>query len=158
MDWRYQFYACFGRDENHSRISRKNLPKTSLCLYARLAKKEGEERSAKKVKSVKTLFWMLVFVLVILFSIQNKDEVILRFGLYPIRDYRWEVPRIPLFLVILFSISLGVLIGSLGDLYRHFQLKKAIRQHQKIIDRLEREIQSFGGSRLDKSSFLEENV
>ena len=71
--------------------------------------------------------------------------------------YRWEVPKIPLFLVILCSIFLGVLIGSIGDLYRHFQLKKTIRQNQKMIERLEREIQSLNVRGLEKTSFLKEN-
>ena len=85
---------------------------------------------------------------------QNKDEVILRFGLYPLHNYLWEVPKVPLFLVILCSIFLGVLIGGLGDLYRHFQLKKNLRQNQRMIERLEKEIQSLSGLRYEKSSSL----
>jgi hypothetical protein len=88
---------------------------------------------------------------------QNRDEVILRFGLYPLQNYLWEVPKIPLFLVILSSIFLGVLIGGLGDLYRHFQLKRTLRQNQRMIERLEKEIQSLSNLRLDKSPSLEEN-
>lgn len=107
---------------------------------------------------MKTLFWMVVFVSVILFSVQNKDEVILRFGLYPVLNYQWEVPKIPLFLVILCSIFLGVLVGSIGDLYRHFQLKKTVRQNQRMIERLEREIQSLSGAGMDKASFLKEDI
>jgi uncharacterized integral membrane protein len=82
---------------------------------------------------------------------QNRDEVILRFGLYPLQNYSWEVPKIPLFLVILCSVFLGVLIGGLGDLYRHFQLKKTLRQNQRMIERLEKEIQSLSGSRFENS-------
>jgi hypothetical protein len=88
---------------------------------------------------------------------QNRDEVILRFGLYPLQNYLWEVPKIPLFLVILSSIFLGVLIGGLGDLYRHFQLKRTLRQNQRMIERLEKEIQSLSNLRLDKSPSLEED-
>jgi uncharacterized integral membrane protein len=110
------------------------------------------------VKWVKTLFWMAVFVLVILFSVQNKDEVILRFGLYPVLNYQWELPKMPIFLVILCSIFLGVLIGSIGDLYRYFQLRKTIRQNQRMIEGLEREIQSLSGAGMDKSSFVKEDI
>jgi hypothetical protein len=46
------------------------------------------------------------------------------------------------------------LIGGVGDLYRRFQLKKIIRQNQKTIERLEREIQSLRGPILDQPSFL----
>ena len=100
---------------------------------------------------------MVVFIFVILFSIQNKDEVILRFGLHPIRNIQWEVPKMPLFLVILCSVFLGVLIGSIGDLYRHFQLKKTLRQNQKMIERLEKEVQSLNVRQLGKPSFLRED-
>ncbi len=101
---------------------------------------------------------MAIFILVILFSVQNKDEVILRFGLYPVLNYQWELPKIPIFLVILCSIFLGVLIGSIGDLYRHFQLKKTIRQNQRMVERLEKEIQSLSGAGMDKPSFLKEDI
>ena len=107
------------------------------------------------MKWVKTLFWMIVFIFAILFSIQNKDEVILRFGLYPLRNDQWvEVSRVPLFLVILCSVFLGVLIGGIGDLYRRFRLKNALRQNQKTIESLEREIQSLRGLGLEEPSFL----
>ena len=109
------------------------------------------------MKWAKTIFWMVLFLCVILFSFQNKDEVILRFGLYPLQNRLWEMPSIPLFLVILCSIFLGVLIGSLSDLYRHFQLKRTLRQNQRMIERLEREIQSLSGLRFEKSSSLKEN-
>lgn len=105
---------------------------------------------------VKTLLWMLAFFVAILFSIQNRSEVTLRF-VFPIENYQWfEIPKIslPLFLVILCSIFLGVLIGGVGDLYRRFQLKKILRQNQKTIGRLEREIQSLRGPGLDQPSFL----
>jgi uncharacterized integral membrane protein len=100
---------------------------------------------------------MIVFICVILFSVQNKDEVILRFGLYPLQEHLWELPKIPLFLVILCSIFLGVLIGGIGDLYRHFQLKRTLRQNQRMIERLEKEIQSLSGLRYESPPSLKEN-
>lgn len=109
------------------------------------------------MKWVKTLFWMIVFIFAILFSIQNKDEVILRFGLSPLRNDQWfEVSKVPLFLVILCSVFLGVLIGGVGDLYRRFQLKSALRQNQKTIESLEKEIQSLRGLGLEQPSFHKE--
>ena len=109
------------------------------------------------MKWAKTIFWMVVFFSVILFSMQNKDEVILRFGLYPLQNYLWELPKIPLFIVILASIFVGVLIGGLGDLYRHFHLKRTLRKNQRMIERLEREIQSLNSLRFEKSPSLKEN-
>jgi hypothetical protein len=66
----------------------------------------------------------------------------------------FEISKVPLFLVILCSILLGILVGGLGDLYRHFQLKRSLRQKQKTIERLEREIQSLRGPDLGESSSL----
>lgn len=106
------------------------------------------------MKWAKTVFWMVVFIFVILFSIQNKDEVMLRFTLYPIKDFQWELPKVPLFLVILCSVFLGVLIGGVGDFYRRFRLKKSLHQNQKTIEKLEREIQSLRSSDMDQPSFL----
>jgi uncharacterized integral membrane protein len=147
------------RDKNHSGISRENIPEASSHLYRYPDKKESKERGAKKVKWAKIFFWAVVIVVVFLFAIHNKEEVILRFSLYPLWNHQWEVPQIPLFLVILFSIFLGFLIGSIGDLYRHFQLKKTIRQNQKMIQRLEKEIQSLSSSPgSGETSFLEEEA
>lgn len=110
------------------------------------------------MKWLKTLFWMIVFIFAILFSIQNKSEVTLRFGLYPLQNDQWfEIPKVPLFLVILCSIMLGVLVSGIGDLYRRFQLRGALRQNQKKIERLEREIQSLRGLGVDQPSFLKKD-
>lgn len=104
---------------------------------------------------MKTLFWMVVFIFAILFSVQNKDLVTVRFGLHPVQDTQWfEVSDIPLFLVVLCAIFLGVFIGGVGDLYRHFQLKRTLRQNQKMIERLEREVHSLHGPVSDQPSFL----
>jgi uncharacterized integral membrane protein len=107
------------------------------------------------VKWVKTLFWMVLFFFAIHFSIQNRDEVTLR---YSIQNYQWfEVSKVPLFLVILCSVFFGVLIGGIGDLYSRFQFKKKLRQNQKAIERLEREIQSLRGPGLEQPSFLQKD-
>jgi len=101
---------------------------------------------------VKTLLWMMVFFFAIHFLIQNKDEVSIR---YSIQNYQcFEVTKVPLFLVILCSVFLGVLIGEIGDLYSRLQLKRTLRKNQKMIERLEREIQSLRGPELEQPSFL----
>jgi len=107
------------------------------------------------VKWVKTLFWMVLFFFVIHFSIQNRDEVTLR---YSIQNYQcFEMSKVPLFLVVLCSVFLGVLIGGIGDLYSRFRLKKSLHKNQKTIERLEREIQSLHGPGLDQPSFLKKD-
>jgi len=93
---------------------------------------------------VKTLFWMVVFIVAVLFSIQNRDEVALRFGPYPLQDSVWlELSQVPIFLVILCSVLLGVLIGGMGDMYRRFQVNKTLRQNRKKIESLEKEVQTL---------------
>lgn len=91
----------------------------------------------------------MIFILAVLFSMQNRDEVTLRFGFHPFWDCEKEVPGVPLFLAILCSIFLGVLIGGIGDFYRHIQLKRSLRQNQKTIERLEREVESLRGHSSD---------
>ncbi len=89
---------------------------------------------------------MVVFILVILFSLQNRDEVVLRFGLYPIQNSLWEIPKLPLFLIILGSVFLGVFIGGVGDFYQRYQLKKSLRQNEKMIEKLSREVEMLRSS------------
>jgi uncharacterized integral membrane protein len=100
---------------------------------------------------------MPVVLIVLLFCYQNQEPVTLRFVLLPIENYHWvEIPRVPLplFLVVLCSIFLGIIIGLLGDAYRRYQLRKTVRQKQKTIERLEKEMQSLRGPDLGEPSFL----
>lgn len=95
---------------------------------------------------VKNLFLLVILIISIFFFMQNTEQVVIRFGLSPLADYQFfEISKIPLFLVILCSVLLGILIGGFGNLYKHFQLKRTIRQNQKSIERLEREIESLRG-------------
>ncbi|MFB3884309.1 MAG: lipopolysaccharide assembly LapA domain-containing protein [Thermodesulfobacteriota bacterium] len=101
---------------------------------------------------VKTLFWMMAFFFAIHFSIQNSQEVSIRYSIQNIRVF--EVGRIPIFLIILCSVFLGVLIGGVGDFYGRLQLKRTLRQNQRMIERLEREIESSRSPRSEQASFL----
>lgn len=103
---------------------------------------------------LKTLLIMVIFLLVILFSVQNKEEITLRFGLFPLRNETIELPKLPLFLIILCSVFLGILIGGLSDFYRRYQLKKTVRQNIKTIERLTQEVESLRRVGSDQPSFL----
>lgn len=108
----------------------------------------------------KTLLWTLAFFVAVLFAIQNRSDVTLRF-VFPIEEYQWfEIPEtpLPLFLIIFCSIFLGVLIGVGGDIVRRYQLKKTLRQNQKTIERLEKEVQSIRIPGMDQPSFLKKEV
>jgi lipopolysaccharide assembly protein A len=92
---------------------------------------------------MRNVLWMAVFLFVILFSMQNKDWVTVRFGFSPLLDQQWVCPPVPLFLVILCSLLLGILIGWGGGLYRRLQLRRAVGQYQKTIESMEKESQFF---------------
>jgi putative membrane protein len=109
------------------------------------------------VNWAKIFFWILIFIFAILFSIQNRDEVIVRFVFLPVENYHWaEIPSVPLplFLVILGSLFLGVLIGGLFDLYKRLQLRKRLRLNKERLEKLERENQLLRSPILDQPSFL----
>lgn len=100
------------------------------------------------MKYIKTLLWMAAFFLTIHFSMQNSDEITLR---YSFQGYSFfEVAQVPLFLIILCSVFLGVVIGGLGGFLRRFQLKRTLRQNQQAVERLEKEVESL--KRLGSSS------
>ena len=107
------------------------------------------------MKYLKTLFWMVAFFFAIHFSMQNMEEVTLRYSFEWIRGLKMEIPQVPLFLVILCSIFFGVVIGGIGDFYKRFQLKKSLRQRQKTIEKLEKEIQALQGPGSNLPSFLQ---
>ncbi len=100
------------------------------------------------------LFWIAAFLFAVHFSIQNKTLVTVRYSFW---DYQWfELAQVPLFLVILCSIFFGVMIGELGDLYKRFQLRRALRRSQKVVEKLEKEIQSLRGLGSGRPSFIKE--
>jgi uncharacterized integral membrane protein len=102
---------------------------------------------------VKIIFFAVILAVCLFFFQQNTDQVTIRFGLSPVKEYQFfEVSKVPLYIVILLSIVLGILMGGLGDLYRRFQLGRSLRQKQRTIDRLEKEIQSLRGPELVESS------
>ena len=107
------------------------------------------------MKYLKTLFWMVAFFFAIHFSMQNREEVTLRYSFERINGFRVEIPQVPLFLVILCSVFFGVVIGGIGDLYKRFQLKKKLRERQKTIEKLEREIHTLQGLGSNRPAFLQ---
>jgi uncharacterized integral membrane protein len=96
---------------------------------------------------------MAAFFFAIHFSVQNRDEVTLR---YSVQSIQWfQISRVPLFLVILCSIFLGVLMGGVADLYRYFKLKRTLRENQRTVERLEEEIRSLRPSGNDRPSIVQ---
>jgi len=89
------------------------------------------------MKVLKTLLFALLAVVVITFSIKNAGNV--RFRYFNLID-SFETP---LFLLVLVSILFGVLVGAMMDLIKRYELKKAIRREQKIMDELRKEVSAL---------------
>jgi uncharacterized integral membrane protein len=95
------------------------------------------------VRWVKFILLLLGLGALFLFILQNKDDVVLRYSLH---YYGWEMPPVPLSLVILGSLILGVAIGGLLDVVKRMQLKKTVKQHQRTIEKLEKEAETLRAS------------
>lgn len=89
------------------------------------------------VKVGKTIFLTLLFILGITFAMENTGWVVLRyyFGL--------ESPPIPIFLLVLFSVLLGVFLAGMGFIIDEWSLRKALREKEREIASLERELQPY---------------
>ncbi|MEK7783508.1 MAG: LapA family protein, partial [Candidatus Binatota bacterium] len=89
------------------------------------------------VKVGKTIFLTLLFILGITFAMENTGWVVLRyyFGL--------ETPPIPIFLLVLFSVLLGVFLAGVGFIIDEWSLRKALREKEREIASLERELQPY---------------
>ncbi len=89
------------------------------------------------VKFAKTIFFTLLFILGITFATENTGWVVLRyyFGL--------ETPPIPIFLLVLFSVLSGVFLAGVGFLIDERSLKKALREKEREITSLQKEIQPY---------------
>lgn len=89
------------------------------------------------VKVGKTIFLTLLFILGITFAMENTGWVVLRyyFGL--------ETPPIPIFLLVLFSVLLGVFLAGMGFIIDEWSLRKALREKEREIASLEKELQPY---------------
>jgi uncharacterized integral membrane protein len=89
------------------------------------------------LKVIKVVFFTLLFIVGITFSMENTQEVVLKyyFGI--------ETPRVPVFLLVLFSVLLGVLFAGVGFLVDERSLKRAVREKEREIASLERELRPY---------------
>ena len=89
------------------------------------------------IKVIKVLFLTLLFILGITFSMENAQPLVLRyyFGL--------ASPPVPLFLLVLFSVLLGVLLAGVSFLLDQWSLKKTVREKEREIASLEKELKLY---------------
>jgi uncharacterized integral membrane protein len=93
------------------------------------------------IKVIKAIFLTFLFIFGITFAVENTEPVILRyyFGL--------ESVPIPVFLLVLFSILVGVLMTGLGFLVDVWMLKRALRDKEKEVRSLRKEGEPFSNGR-----------
>ncbi|MBI2988825.1 MAG: LapA family protein [Deltaproteobacteria bacterium] len=89
------------------------------------------------LKVAKTIFFTLLFILGITFAMENTGWIVLRyyFGL--------ESPPVPIFLLVLFSVLLGVILTGVAFIVDEWSLRKALREKEREIASLEKELQLY---------------
>ena len=85
------------------------------------------------IKVAKTIFFTLLFIVGITFSMENTDPLVLRYY------FGFETPSIPVFLLVLFAILLGVILAGVGFIFDERSLRKRLREKDKEIENLKRE-------------------
>jgi uncharacterized integral membrane protein len=93
------------------------------------------------IKVIKPIFFTLLFIFGITFAVENTEPISLRyyFGL--------ESVPIPVFLLVLFSILLGVLMTGMGFLIDVWILKKTLRERERELRSLRKEGEAFSEGR-----------
>lgn len=97
-----------------------------------------------KIRNVLLLGVLLATI--ITFSMKNAENVTVRyFGVI-------DAFQIPLFLLILLSAFLGIFVGTMVDLVKRYQLRKAIEREEKAMDELRQQVRSLRDQRLTGST------
>jgi uncharacterized integral membrane protein len=89
------------------------------------------------MRLLKTVFITALFIVGLTFAYKNQESVSIQYY------FMQEVWTVPLFLLIFFSVLIGVFIAAIGGVYSGFKLKRDIKRQQKIILELEDELSSL---------------
>lgn len=87
------------------------------------------------IKVAKVIVLAMLFILGITFSMENTSWIVLRyyFGL--------ETPPVPIFLLVMFSVLLGILLAAMAFIFDEISLKRALQEKERQIASLEKELQ-----------------
>ena len=96
---------------------------------------------------VRGLLILLVFIVMILFSVENVDMVTLKFGVTGLFS---NSVQLPLFLVVLVSLSAGVVLAGIVGLADHIRMHSRIRKQKRSIERLENEVKTLRNMPLEE--------
>ncbi len=88
------------------------------------------------IKLIKAVFLTLLFFTGITFAMENTQSLVLRY-------FGYETPPINLYLLILVSVLFGVIVAGIGFIIDQWSLKKVVRQKEREIESLEKEIRTI---------------
>jgi uncharacterized integral membrane protein len=80
------------------------------------------------------LFFLPLATLTVLFAVANRQHVVVSFDPFSSQEPAFAI-SLPLFLVIFFAMILGVVIGGIVSLARHYRLWRAARKAQETAER-----------------------
>lgn len=89
------------------------------------------------IRFLKTVLLVLLFIAGITFAVENTQPFVLRYY------FGFESPPLPLFLLVLVSVLFGVLLAGLGFLFDQWSLKRALRQKEREVESLQRELKLY---------------
>lgn len=72
---------------------------------------------------------LLVALVLVVLTVQNPNPVSVQF-------LSWEAQQVPVIVIVLISLSSGVIISSVLGLIKQSKLKNKIRQQQRVIEDL----------------------
>ncbi len=72
---------------------------------------------------------LLVALVLVVMTVQNPNPVSVQF-------LSWEAQQVPVIVIVLISLSSGVIISSVLGLIKQSKLKNKIRQQQRVIEDL----------------------
>ncbi len=87
------------------------------------------------IKLIKAVFLTLLFFTGITFAMENTQSLVLRY-------FGYETPPIDLYLLILVSVLFGVLVAGVGFIIDQWSLRKVVRQKEREIESLEKEVRT----------------
>ena len=89
------------------------------------------------MRLIKTLIVAVLFILAITFALQNQQAVTLNYyGLIPPFS-------VPVFLLVFFSVLVGILIAGFGDIYVRYSLRMRARRCEKQLKACRKELETL---------------
>ena len=93
------------------------------------------------MKLIKTIIVALFFIIAITFALQNQQVISINYyGLIPSFS-------VPLFLIVFFSILLGILIAGFGDIFVRYSLRIRARKCEKALKACQNELDTLKRAR-----------